>query len=231
MKDYITIANKSGTHIVPFYKTDWIRNYKLDRKSRELTISYWNVEPYFLKIKPDETKECPPEKEKEMIAELDDAQREQFDKMYENITKECKRRLKWNMPIATMYLTNGILQICTGNFLGASVWAAGSVIYTVPLSITPKSLKLVREMKLVKWIIENRDAVDALIHKEVDEARDVDLSHTAPVVRYDVYPTERTPYSEEMYNEGINLNNIESLDNKTLQEIKKKILQKEKKHQ
>ncbi len=228
MKDYITKAKSAGIHILPCWETDWVRNYKLDRKSRELTISYWKDGAYLFYIKKDKIKICPPEKEKEMIEELDDMQREQFAKMYEEVTKELKRSLKWNIPIATVYLTNGVLQTCIGNFLGASVWTAGSLIYTVPLTLTPKSFKLVREMKLVKWIIENRDAVDALIRREVDEVRDVDLSHTDPIVQYDVYPTNRTPYPEEIYNEGINLNNIESLDNKTLQGIKKKVLKMQK---
>lgn len=229
MKDYITIANRSGFQLPHSWEFDWIRNYKLNCHNHELTISYWNAEPYF-NYKPDTIKNCPPDKEQEMIEELDETQKEQFEKMYEEVIKELKRKLKSNMPLTSLYLFNGVLQTCVGNFLNASVWAAGSLVYAVPLTLTPKSFKLVREMKLVNWIIKNKSSVDALIHREVDDVRDVDLSHTAPIIRYDIYPTERTPYPEEIYNEGINLNNIESLDNKTLQGIKKKILQQDKKN-
>ena len=224
MKDYITIANRAGLKIPSSWEFDWIRNYKLNRSNRELTISYWNPDP-FLNYKPDTIRSCPPDKEQEMIEELDETQKEQFAKMYDSVMKELKRKLKSNMPLTSLYLFNGVLQTCNGNFLNASLWTAGSLIYAIPLTITPRSLKLVHEMKLVNWIIKNKPSVDELIHSEVDKVRDVDLSHVAPIVRYDIYPIERTPYPEEIYNEGINLNNIESLDNKTLQGIKKKILQ------
>ena len=44
-------------------------------------------------------------------------------------------------------------------------------------------------------------------------------------IMLEVFKKLHHPTAEEIYNEGINLNNIESLDNKTLQGIKKKILQ------
>ena len=200
MKDYITEANNIGLDLtITSDRSEWVKNYKLNRRWRELRISYWNVEPYNTKL--DKVKECPPEKEKEMIADLNAAQRDQFNEMLSKVEDEVRKKFKSNLPLISVYLGNGALQICLSNFLAAIPWTVSAMVYAVPLSITPKELKLVHEMKLVNWIIKNRKVVDALIHREVDEVRDVDLSHTAPVVRYDVYPTEKTPYPEEVYNE------------------------------
>ena len=76
---------------------------------------------------------------------------------------------------------------------------------------------------MIGWIIDNKKDADSVIHRDVDSKRKTDLSQLTPVVDYSVYPDD-APYAEEMYNNGINLNNISELSTKQLQKLKKKTM-------
>ncbi len=95
------------------------------------------------------------------------------------------------------------------------------------------SAKDVDIFKIQKWLYENRDLVNEVIQKEDSlyfKPVEVDESGLIPVTISEEAITSRLPYPEEIYHDGLNLGNINLLDDFDLKDLKKKTkkLQKEK---
>lgn len=95
---------------------------------------------------------------------------------------------------------------------------AGSIYFR--LSYLPYKLK--KEIKLVTWVIENKEYVDEVIKTEVERKMPVTTETDTMIPVKQEYPTGLVPYSENLYEEGINLNNIDELNVKVLRKLKKK---------
>ena len=213
MQNYIEMSQgKTGSHYVDEKKVtdkNWILNYKINREQHFAEITKWNGRTnkvYFRRGK-----------DKDMQEKLDRIQKEQFDKMVEAIEKCVKVSVGENVIINLGLLGAGVITLPASLSVGG--FFASFTLFNWPL----RSVKLKRDLHLIGWIIDNKKDVDSVIHRDVDSKRKIDLSQLTPYIDYSVYPDD-APYSEEMYNNGINLNNITELSTKQLQKLKKKTI-------
>ncbi len=216
-KDVITLQNyiemsqgRTGSHSVNeklVTNKDWILDYKINREQHYVEVTQWNGCEEKIYFQSGE--------EKEMQEKLDQIQKEQFDKMVEAIDKCVSKSMSDDLNILFL----GLAAFLTPASLGLGLFFFGSSFLSLPF----KHLKLERNLKLVGWIIDNKKDADSVIHRDVDSKRKTDLSKLTPYIDYSVYPDD-APYSEEMYNNGINLNNIPELSTKQLQKLKKKTI-------
>lgn len=103
-----------------------------------------------------------------------------------------------------------------------------SLVYSISSSAQDVDI-----FKIKKWLYENRDLVNEVIQKEDSlyfKPVEVDESGLIPVTISEEAITSRLPYPEEIYRDGLNLGNINLLDDFDLKDLKKKTkkLQKEK---
>ncbi len=211
MQNYIEMSQRrTGSHTVDEKKVtnkDWIRDYKINREQHYVEITQWNGQEKKISFRSGE--------DKEMQEKLDQTQKEQFDKMVEAIEK-CGNMSMIDNPCDMILVLAFFMSAASYKF---SIFLLCSSFLCLP----HKYLKLERDLALIGWIIDNKKDVDSIIHRDVDSKRKTDLSQLIPVVDYSAYPSD-VLYSEEMYNEGINLNNISELNTKQLRKLKKKTI-------
>ncbi|MBQ7105053.1 MAG: hypothetical protein IJN90_04280 [Bacilli bacterium] len=214
MKDYIYEAKKHGLTIYsPSYKSDYIKGYTLNRENNYVLIKYADGRL--------ENKEI----EENTISELNDSMKRTFDFYCEKIFPKVKEQIGWKGGIVGLDLINASLNLSLQNYFSGFCWLTCAALYYIQIHAP---LKLQRELKLVSWIYDNKDKVNEVIKEEVDsKIEKPEITATTNNLPTLEYPTSLVPYSEEMYEEGINLNNIDSLDNKTLRKLKRKVLKKE----
>ncbi len=189
----------------------WILDYKINREQHFVEITQWNgrTKKIYFRSGGD----------KDIQQTLDKMQKDQFDKMVEAIEKDLKVEITNETFLNLVFLGLGVaaapVSLLAGGFFASFT--------LVSLPSAHLKLKLKRDLHLIGWIIDNKKDADSVIHRDVDSKRKTDLSQLTPVVDYSVYPDD-APYSEEMYNNGINLNNISELSTKQLQKLKKKTM-------
>ena len=112
--------------------------------------------------------------------------------------------------------------LSTANFItGNTLGGVAFLLLGTSMTLNKTGSKVYSEMKTISWLLENRDKVNAMIREDVD-------SYITDVTNNFVYPEEEVLYPKVMYEEGINLNNIEDITPKELKLIKKKTKQREK---
>ena len=159
------------------------------------------------------------ELQKETKEILDFKQQLQFREMKDKLEPDIDSRIRWQGTIFLFDATNSLLQFTTGNWLAGTCWLlAGSIYFR--LSYLPYKLK--KEIKLVTWVIENKEYVDEVIKTEVERKMPITTETDTMIPVKQEYPTGLVPYSENLYEEGINLNNIDELNVKVLRKLKKK---------
>ena len=206
MKDYSKIASKYGVIGCYIDTSDFIESYKINREQNCVEIVFMD----------DEHRTDP--LYEGLIEELDERQLEQLDIMREKINPRIDSRLELYTPLIALYGVNTILQYSLGNWLAGTCWLLGGSVYSY-LIYPPYKLK--KEMTLVKWTMDNKEYVDEIIKKEVEEKhpKTIETNTLNPVKA--PYPTTVVPYSENLYEDGINLSNIDELSIKQLKKLKK----------
>lgn len=212
MQKYIEM-NQDRNHAVTekgVTNKNWILDYKINREHHYVEITQWNGREkkiYFHRGQ-----------DKVMQETLDKMQKDQFDKMVEAMEKDLKVSITNDAFLNLACLGLGVAAASVSLLAGG--FFASFTLLSLP---SLEKLKLKRDLHLIGWIIDNKKDVDRVIHHDVDSKRKVDLSQLTPFIDYSVYPNN-VPYSEEMYNNGINLNNISELSNRELQKLKRKTM-------
>lgn len=206
MKDYSKIASKYGVIDSYMDTSDYIESYKINRKHKFAEIVYmcgWHhTEPL------NETTE----------EELATKQKEQLEEMRDILEHKIDSRIHWQGSLLFLYSTNTALQYIMGNWFSGTCWLLVAGIHFGECYFP---YKLKKEMSLVSWIIDNKEYVDQVIQKEVDSKMPkTEKTNTMNLIKTE-YPTDLVPYSENMYEEGINLNNIDELKPRQLKKLKK----------
>jgi len=102
--------------------------------------------------------------------------------------------------------------------------AIGSLVCTLPCCILWGSpvFRLVKEINDTRWIINNKDIVDKVISEDYDKA------HTVKSNGDTLIPTKilsgELHYPEELYEDGITLNNVDLLSRKEIAKLKRKVM-------
>lgn len=209
MKDYSRIARKYGV-IDSYMKTnDYIESYKINKENNFVEIVFMDgarrIDPIY----------------EGLIEELDEVQLDQLQEMYKQLSPKIDNRIRWQGGLFFLNGTNAALQYTVGHWFAGTCWLLASGLYFSQCYF-PHKLK--KEMQLVSWIMDHKELVDQMIKTEVDSHMiSADNMHTTNLVKPD-YPTDLVPYSEDIYQEGINLSNIDQIKVKELKKIKKKIV-------
>jgi len=215
MKDYITLANNNGLAISrSLFEEPGIKNYKINRRENNVKITYMTDFTDYEELT-DTTKE-----------ELDERQRQYLEKLKTKIYPKVDQRLRVNGPLGGLYFFNAVIQALVNKWGLSLLWLSSSLLYS---SIFLKPLKIKRDMEISGWIHDNRKDVDKIIRAEVESKMDKPKI-TADTINMPMrkYPTEKVPYSESMYEDGISLNNVEELSTYQLYRLKRKVLAKRK---
>ena len=213
MKNYVKCAKANGAHIFTTILGDKnISKYRLIRDNKYVEIERINGKIEQLEI------------EKDTIRELDKSLEDTLSFCNEIVNESIDESLTLKKVLFGVHFTNAILNWSLGNIILASCWTLSTgLVYTQ----IHNPLMLKKELKLVTWINNNKDKVNEVIKDEVDSKRETTTETNTLNMITPKYPTELVPYSESMYEEGINLNNIDELSNKQLRSLKRKVLKRE----
>ncbi len=205
MYNYISLAQNSGIFISNKMYNTTIQNYHLTKESDYIRIEYMDGHT---KVVP--TKEV-------SLEEIKQEQEKSF--------RKIKRRAGIHSGIMNGFkitLLGADVFLSTANFLtGNTLGGVAFLLLGTSMSLNKTGSKVYREMKNISWLLENQDKVNAMIREDVD-------GYITDSTNNFVYPSEEVIYPQTMYEEGINLNNIESLTPKELKLIKNKTKQREK---
>ena len=185
-----------------------IEKYKINKENNYVSIKYLNGET-----------ECLPLSETS-VEELDKKQKEGLEYLYEKASSEVKEQKNSKSFLISLHATNFFLNLLNQNFFSATCWLACVGICYISIY---RPYKLKQELKLVKWFDENKERVNEVIKEEVETKATYEKSSINQVL---IYPKDLVPYSESMYEDGINLNNIDELSDKELIKLKRKTLKK-----
>lgn len=211
MKNYELMASKSGISIYrSLYEEQGIKKYKINRQSNHVEITYMNGCTTYNELT-DTTRE-----------ELDAKQRAYLESLKEYIYPKVEEKKRFNGPVGFLYGINALLNFTLQKWALGFCWLTSASLYS---TIFLRPLKVKRDMELASWIHDNRDDVNKVIQAEVEKkmAKPEVNAETINMPRRE-YPTDKVPYSKEIYEEGICLNNMDELSNFQLHRLKQKVL-------
>lgn len=204
MKNYIKEAKKIDIRINNNY--NYLQSYRIYHFAKYAELCYMNG---YREIKTlDETSK----------EELDKRQRSDLKRIEEAVKEETDFEIKSWCAIAGVYAYIGFSKGLDEP--GEYVWLAYSTYF---LKKALKPIRLIKDIKLAGWIYDNREVVNEVIKEEVFKKTPKPDPTTRTInAPTPIYPTESVPYSKDMYENGIDLNNITELDNKQLHKLKMK---------
>lgn len=210
MKDYIYEAKKQDMVIyLDSFDRNLIKGYNINRENNYVAIEYLGGRREIKEI------------EDTTIDDLNESLNTTLGFYCNKINSKVKEKVGFRSSIVGMYGLNAALNFAIQRFALGSLWLTSSLFFY--LSIHGK-LKLKRELKLVSWINDNKEKVNEVIKEEVEKKIEKpEITATTNNIPRIEYPKELVPYPEEIYEDGINLNNIDELDNKTLRKLKRKV--------
>lgn len=206
MKNYLSRAENNGLLISDKMYDDTIRNYYLNKENGFIRIEYF-----------DGAVETVPLSEKS----LEEVQKEQEEDFYNIKRKIAIQTSVLNSLKASLIGGNAFLSI-TNFVMGNISQGTAFALLGISFSLKHMGYKAYREMKLVSWLLKNRNQVNSMIREDVETfiSNNNNMNYQ--------YPSEEVIYPKAMYEEGINLKNIEDLSVKELKLIKRKTKQREK---
>ena len=215
MKNYSRIASKYGVIGSYMDASDYIESYRINKEHKFAEIVYMSGWHHTEAL--NENTEV----------KLESKQKEQLQEMQDKLEPKIDSRIRWQGSLLFLYGTNTLLQYTIGHWFAGTCWLLGAGIHFGQCYFP---YKLKKEMNLVSWIIEHKNQVDEVIKSEVDKYLPKNKNtNTMNPVRCE-YPTDLVPYSEKLYEEGINLSNIDELKVKQLKHLQKKVIKAGKKN-
>ncbi len=151
------------------------------------------------------------------IDEIKEKQRVSFDEMCDDVEKKANLYLLFCWCVYFSMLVPS----CLDSKLVASI---SGIVCTFPCYVWwgVPAFRLVKEIKDTRWIIENKDDVDRIIKEDYDKA------YTLGGNEDTLIPTKilsgELHYPEELYEDGISLNNIDLLSRKEIAKLKRKVI-------
>ena len=210
MKNYINEAREQNITI--YNGSKYLQSYHINRENNFVSLKYMNGYRENVELK---------ETSKE---ELDKRQRDDLRELEKEVKKKTSFELKYNGIASGTYIVLGTLLRTLGNSR-SFVWLVWSGYF---LSKAVRPLRLRKDIQLAGWIYDNKDKVNEVIQDEVyEKAPNLRITATTNNAPLAAYPYEKVPYPKEMFDNGIDLNNIDYLNNKQLRSLKRKVLRKE----
>lgn len=211
MKNYVEEARRIRINLNERYNYRYLKNYSINRSRNYLELRYMNgdIDRKFLD---DHQKE-----------EYDEIQREDLRILEENLKEKSGFDIGYNSSIAGVYALIGTTLLANNN-IGGIVWLTW-IGYFLTKAIRP--LKLRKDIQLAAWIYDNKEDVNEVIRKDVESKMERgEITATTNNAPEPKYPTDLVQYSRSMYENGIDLNNIDELSNQQLRKLKRMVKRK-----
>ena len=212
MKDYISEARKYNVRI---YDNDYLRKYKIHKEAKYAELFYMGG-GYGIKNLEEVNEESLIKQQREDLREIENQvkQKTDFD-------------VKAGFIVSSLYFGTGAVLSAIGRSNVVAIWILwGSNFLYKAL----RPMRLRKDIAMTGWIIDNKEKVDRVLREEVDSKRKpIENTNTLNAI-IPKYPTDLVPYSQSMYEEGINLNNIDELSYKTLKKLKRTVIRRERRN-
>ena len=217
MKNYRMEALRTGIEYNCEELNKCIQKYHINKDTGKVTVKYMNLYTETIDFS------------EEKVKELETKQHQDFDKVKRTLMFKISDNSSYLIFKGSIYLVEGnIINYIFGIFNSSKPSLLGTLLVSTvgicKMLEASVHYKLERNLNLVSWIIENKEAVDKTIKEEVEAKATYEKSSINRVL---IYPKDLVPYSESMYEEGITLNNIDELSDRQLSKIKRKTLRKE----
>lgn len=211
MRNYVEEARRIKINLNERYNYRYLKNYNLNRSRNYVELRYMNG---------DITRNFLDAHQKE---EYDEIQREDLRIIEESLKEKSRFDIVYNSSIAGIYALTGTTLLALNN-MGGIVWLTW-IGYFLAKAIRP--LKLRKDVQLAAWIYDNKDDVNEVIRKEVESKMERgEITATTNNAPEPKYPTDLVQYSRRMYENGIDLNNIDELSNQQLRKLKRMVKRK-----
>ncbi len=213
---------KKVLSLIPLEEKRWVDSYSIDKERKEITVYYVDGHIEYVPLE-DWTQEEIDEKISNSLAEIGDEAKK---------TKKLNRSfIAYSYGIATVVATMFVLAGLPPLGVFSYSYGVFSIVNIPYLRENLVANMMLKRLKMDKWVCEHSEETNQVIKEEVEnvaQPKEVDATHLIPVPTSYIYPEGKTPYSQEMYEDGINLNNIAELQYNELKKIKKKVLKKSK---
>ena len=208
MKNYCDEAKKIRIDINPYFDMNYLKNYHINKERNFVELTYMNGQTI---------REFLDERTKESF---DRRQRSDLDRIQKEVYEKTTSTISYNSTISVVYALTGTTLLALNN-VGGIVWLTWIGYF---MSKAAKPMRLRNDIKLASWIYDNKEAVNEVIREEVE--RQMDKSNVNVETNNALepeYPYTKVIYPRNIYEEGIDLNNIEELQNSTLRKLKRKV--------
>ena len=217
MKDYVREARRLNLSV--YGCSHLMQSYSINRYANHVKINYFNgVSDY-------------KELDKTNLDELDKKHERDFGELKKAIIPTAKRESKFYGIMGAIYFGVGVALRFFRNYSSGIIWLTWSGYY---FSKASRPYRLQKDIQLTGWIYDHRKQADGVIQSEVLEnvnqnKDDMTMTNNARMLDSD-YPYEKVPYSKKMYDEGINLNNINDISYRDMKKLKRKVLKLERRN-
>ena len=208
MKNYCEEAKKIKIDINPYFDLNYLKNYRINKERDFVELTYMNGQTI---------REFLDERTKD---NFDQRQRNDLDRIQKEVHEKTSSTISYNSSISIVYALTGTTLLALNNF-GGIVWLTWIGYF---MSKAAKPMRLRNDVKLALWIYDNKEAVNEIIREEVKSQMEKPNTNVETNnVSEPPYPYTKVIYSKNMYENGIDLNNIEELQNSTLRKLKRKV--------
>ena len=217
MKDYVTEAKRLNLSI--YGCSHLMQSYSINRYSNHVRINYFNGTSGYEEL------------DKINLDDLDKKYESDFEEMKEMVVPIAKREAKFYGFMSALYFGVGVALRFLRSYSSGVIWLTGSGYY---FSKASRPWRLQKDIQLTGWNYDHRKQADKIIQSEVLEnvnqnKDEMTITNNARMLESD-YPYEKVPYSKEMYDEGINLNNINDISYRDMKKLKRKVLRLERRN-
>lgn len=217
MKDYVSEARRLDLSI--YGCSHLMQSYSINRHANHVRINYFNGISDFKEL------------DKTDLDELDKKHEHDFVEMKETIVRHAKRESRFYGIMGAVYFGVGVALRFFRSYPSGVIWLTGSGYY---FSKASRPWRLQKDLQLTSWIYDHRKQADKVIQTEVLENVSQNKDETTKTNNARMsdadYPYEKVPYSKEMYDEGINLNNINDISYRDMKKLKRKVLRLERRN-
>lgn len=217
MKDYVREARRLNLSV--YGCSHLMQSYSINRHANYVRINYFDGTTDLKDL------------DKTDLDDLDKKHERDFVEMKEKVVKHAKHESTFYGIMSVVYFGVGVALRFFRSYASGVIWLTGSGYY---FSKASRPWRLKKDIQLTGWIYDHRKQADKVIQSEVLEnvnqnKDDMTMTNNARMLDSD-YPYEKVPYSKEMYDEGINLNNINDISYRDMKKLKRKVLRLERRN-
>lgn len=217
MKDYVGEARRLNLSV--YGCSHLMQSYSINRYANYVRINYFDGTTDLKDL------------DKTDLDDLDKKHERDFIKMKETVVKHAKRESGFYGIMSAVYFGVGVALRFFRSYSSGVICLTGSGYY---FSKASRPWRLQKDIQLTGWIYDHRKQADKVIKAEVlenvSQNKDETTKTNNALMKDADYPYGLVPYPKEMYDEGINLNNINDISYRDMKKLKRKVLRLERRN-